>query len=458
MPALPASLCPIRSGKIVLSLVLNLCYGLLVILALPMVIWKRVRTGKYKIGWGQKLLGRLPTSQSNDERIGPRIWLHAVSVGEVLQLRQIVDHLQVSLPDVSIFISTTTETGYAVAKEKLTGCDVGFFPLDFSWAVRNALRRVRPDMIVLVELEIWPNFILTASRLQIPLVLINGRLSEKSFKGYSKLGPLIRRIFSAFTAIGVQTEEYRDRFCALGANAQTTCVTGSIKFDGVATNPANPVTLELRNWLQFDESSPIFVAGSTQAPEERYALSAYLALIQEFPCLRMIIVPRHPERGRELVEMIRQSGVSVLQRSSRELIKGSCDIPAIGLLDTVGELGACWGLADIAFVGGSFTNRGGQNMLEPAAFGAAVCFGPNTWNFKQIVELLLAQNASRRVQTEIELENFVRAMLTDQPAAEEMGRKAKELVLSQKGATERTIRLILNSLPANFSRHPKQVQ
>lgn len=425
-----------------LALVLNGVYVILALLALPMVIWKRLRIGKYRNGWVQKLTGQLPLRTDFQHSA---IWLHAVSVGEVLQLRQIVQRLQVDQPDARILITTTTETGYNIARETFSQCDIAFFPLDFSWSVQRALDRVQPDLIILVELELWPNFILSAAARHIPLTLINGRLSERSFRGYRRIRPLVQRLLRCFSLIASQTEDDQKRFLELGADPQTALVTGSIKFDGVLTTTNHPLTQELSSWLGLDPGASVFVAGSTQAPEENYALEVYRKLLVTFPSLRLIIVPRHPERGRELAEIIQREGFPVQQRSSRELhcpgamANHVSSGPAIGLLDTVGELGACWALADVAFVGGSFTSRGGQNMLEPAALGVAVCFGPNTWNFKQIVELLRAHQAACTVHSTAELELFVREMLEHPEAAGEMGARARKLVLSQQGATDRTM-------------------
>lgn len=430
-----------------LSVILNGVYLVLALLALPMVACKRLRTGKYRLGWGQKLTGRLPERRDFQHS---RIWLHAVSVGEVLQLRQIVKRLHCDDPAAQILITTTTETGFGVAKEAFPQCEVAFFPLDFSWSVSNALNRVQPDLIILVELELWPNFILGAAARKIPLALINGRLSERSFRGYSRIRPLVQRLLRCFSLIASQTEEYHQRFLALGADPQSTLVTGSIKFDGVMTSGNHPFTQDLAAWMELDPDAPVFVAGSTQAPEEQYAVDVYRSLLAAFPTLQLIIVPRHPERGPELVEMIQQSGFDVLQRSSRQfhtaVNRGDTGTrnKAVVLLDTVGELGACWGLADVAFVGGSFTRRGGQNMLEPAALGIPVSFGPNTWNFKQIVELLLARQGARTVHSPAELEQFVREMLSQPPVAAEMGIRARTLVLSQQGATDRTINALQN--------------
>jgi 3-deoxy-D-manno-octulosonic-acid transferase len=368
-----------------------------------------------------------------------------VSVGEVLQLRQVTELIRRLRPDVQIFVSTTTDTGYAVAREKLPGCTAMFFPLDFTWSVRAALDRVRPDVMVLVELELWPNFIFETARRGVPLLLINGRLSARSHRGYRKIRPLVQRLLHCFTAIAVQADEYRQRFLDLGASETQTVVTGSIKFDGVQTNRHNPATLALRAWLGIEPDAPVFIAGSTQAPEEEFALAAFAAIQIDHPRLRLILAPRHPERGAEVAALIERKGFQVWRRSRQSGAPHVNEMP-VGLLDTVGELGACWGLADVAFVGGSFTDRGGQNMLEPAAYGAAVCFGPKTWNFRQVVELLAARDAARTVHSPAELESFIREMLEQPAAAQELGARAQALILSQQGATARTAELILHAL------------
>lgn len=417
---------------------------MLILLMSPLILWKRFRTGKYKQGWKQKFWGQLP---QRTDFSSPLIWLHAVSVGEVLQLRQVIAKLKESCPNgLQILVTTTTDTGHAVATEKLTDCQVAYFPLDFSWAVKNALKRVQPDYLVLVELELWPNLIRMASRFQIPLLLINGRLSARSFRGYHRIRCLVRRLLSRFSLIAVQSEEYQKRFLALGAPPERTVVTGSIKFDGVVTDRQNDRTTELREWMQIQPDEQVFIAGSTQEPEEEMALNIYSELLQEFPKLRMVLVPRHPERGDSIAKLIQDRNFPLLRRSLQKA--GAPPTPrAVVLLDTVGELGACWGLADVAFVGGSFGNRGGQNMLEPAAYGAAVCYGPNTSNFRQVVDLLEQHQATVRTRTPEELKAFIRTMLADQEQAEELGRRAREVVLSQQGATARTVDLIVNRFP-----------
>ncbi|WP_437201672.1 3-deoxy-D-manno-octulosonic acid transferase [Planctomicrobium sp. SH664] len=439
------------SGMIVAGFLLNLCYLIVAILWSPAVLWKRLRTGKYKQGWSQKLWGQVPVPPPYS---GARIWLHAVSVGEVLQLRQVIGKLKARSADLQVVVSTTTETGYAVAVDKLTDCHVIYFPLDFTWSVRAALDRIQPDLIALVELELWPNFIREAARRQIPLTLVNGRLSARSFRGYRWIRPLVSRLLNRFSLIAVQTDEYQERFLQLGAPPRKTVVTGSIKFDGVQTNRQQPKATELKHWLQLEEDAPVFIAGSTQHPEEQYALETYQELRRQFPQLRLILVPRHPERGPEIEQLVEQAGHRCLRRSQLSRNPSvttpgptQSGLPPVGLLDTVGELGACWALADVAFVGGSFTDRGGQNLLEPAAYGSAVCFGPNTWNFRQIVELLLEREAVCRVKTPAELTEFVRSMLSNPTAARQLGQTAQQLILEQQGATDRTVAMLLELLP-----------
>lgn len=423
----------------------NLIYLLLLAAVSPALVYQGWKHGKYRDGWSQKLWGQLPQRRSLDRQ---KVWLHAVSVGEVLQLQQVVRELRRRTDSLDVLISTTTQTGYQVATDKFADCEVAYFPLDFSWSVKNALHRVQPDLIVLVELELWPNFLNAAKRISIPVVLINGRLSEKSFRGYKKLKWLFAKLLNQLDHIAVQSREYQERFIALGCREEIISVTGSIKFDGVETNRNRPKVEELREFFQLNENELIFIAGSTQSPEEEMALEAYASVLKYVPQARLIIVPRHPERGTAIARSITDAGYAVIQRSSE---KSLGDAPvSVGLLDTVGELNDCWALANVAFVGGSFGDRGGQNMLEPAAYGAAVCFGPNTRNFRQIVELLKSQHAAETVQDQVELNQFVMRMLSDSIDAQEMGSRAKQLVLAQQGATDKTVDIICDRLNASF--------
>lgn len=422
---------------------LNLAYFALLAVVSPILFWRIAVRGKYRSGWREKFLGQVPP-RTGDR---PCLWFHAVSVGEVLQLEPVLKQLRARLPAVEFVISTTTPTGRSVAETKFPSDFACYFPLDFSWAVREAVHRLRPTAIVLVELELWPNFILHARRSGIPVALVNGRLSEHSLRGYRRLRPLVARLLGSLQAIAVQNATYADRFAELGAPREKLCVTGSIKFDRVTSDRANPKTSEMRTSFGIRESDRVFVAGSTQETEEAAALDTYCALRDRFPRLRLILVPRHKERFDDVARLVQSRGLPLCRRTDamRATAGPRTDRPVL-LLDTMGELAACWGLADVAFVGGSLTNRGGQNMIEPAGYGAAVLFGPNTRNFRDVVELLLAEHAARVVRSGEELTAAVADCLAHPERARAQGAKAQQLVLAQQGATERTVE-ILTALP-----------
>jgi 3-deoxy-D-manno-octulosonic-acid transferase len=322
--------------------------------------------------------------------------------------------------------------------------------LDFSWAVKSALRRVRPDVLVLAELELWPNLIRAAKRQGVKTAVVNGRLSEKSFRGYRRIRPLVGRMLRQLDLIAVQDETYAGRFRELGALPETVHVTGSMKYDGAETDRQNRATRRLAELAGITDRDVVFLAGSTQEPEESAALTIFQRLHPEFPNLKLILVPRHPERFDSVAKLLDQSGLpwqrrTLLDQPTDEKASENSTFrlpPSAFLIDAVGELGAWWGTAQIAFVGGSFGHRGGQNMIEPAAYGAAVSFGPNTWNFRDVVSAMLDRQAAVVVQNPAELEQFVRRCLTDSVYGEELGRRAQEFVKTQIGATERTLRLL----------------
>ena len=430
----------------VFSAFLNLVYCLLVVAVAPLIAYRRIVHGKYREGWSQKLVGNCPRRTSTR----PAVWFHAVSVGEVLQLGPVVDGLKAARRELDVIITVTTSTGLGVARQKFPNDHVCYFPLDFSWAVRSALDRLRPAAIVLVELELWPNFIREAGRRNIPLALINGRVSEKSHRGYRRVRPLIKRLLSRFSFIAAQNDLYAGRFADLGAPPDRTIITGSIKFDRVQTNRANSLSVEIARSFGIQPHERVFIAGSTQSPEEEYALAAYFALRRDYPDLRLVIVPRHKERFDEVARLIESCRVPLVRRSRKSPVAAGQALASerpVLLLDTLGELSACWGLAEIAFVGGSLTTRGGQNMIEPAGYGAAVLFGPNTQNFRDVVEVLLTHQAARVVDSAQHLTDTVRELLADPAAAAAQGKIAQRLVLGQQGATARTVDLLLQIVP-----------
>ncbi len=426
---------------------LNLAYLCAALMVSPWLLYRQFVLKKRFGDWRQKLLGWLP---ARDPR-RPCIWLHAVSVGEVVQLGPVLQQLAQQLPGYDLWISTTTTTGHEVARKLYPQHTVCYFPLDLSWSVSRALDRVRPSTVVLVELELWPNFIAAATRRQIPVLLINGRVSDRSYRSYRRIRPLLRRILPQLTQIAVQNQTYAQRLIDMGADARQVVVTGSIKFDRIETQRENARTQEIRGSFGLANNELIFIAGSTQAPEEELALTAYLQLRAEFPQLRLVLVPRHKERFEEVAALVKRHGVPLVRRSKldpahhgQRTADNGQPVPVM-LLDTLGELSAAWGLADIAFVGGSLTKRGGQNMIEPAGYGAAVLFGPHTHNFKDVVALLLDAHAARVVARPEDLLGALRELLIHPDQIAEMGTRAQQLVTAQHGATRRTVELIVDA-------------
>lgn len=426
-----------------MSYLLNLIYVLLLLIVSPWLIVQAVRKGKYREGYAEKLLGLVPRRSGG----GTCVWLHAVSVGEVNLLAPLLKMIDHKRRGWECVISTTTMTGMELARKKYPGHTVFYCPLDFSWAVKAAMRRVRPDLLVLAELELWPNLISAAKRSGAKVAVVNGRLGEKSFRGYRRIRPLLAGLMRKIDLIAAQDETYSERFLALGARPEAVHVTGSMKYDGAQTDRNNPATRRLAEQAGFADDDIVLLAGSTQEPEEQMALDTFNKLSPKWPRLQLVLVPRHPDRFDAVARMLDCSGVAWQRRTALD-----CETASGGrvlLVDVVGELGAWWGTAGIAFVGGSMGSRGGQNMIEPAAYGAAVSFGPNTWNFRDVVSAMLDRDTAVVVGDGCEFTAFVRRCLEQPDFAAELGRRGQDLVMSQLGATQRTLELLgeINSKP-----------
>ena len=422
----------------------NAVYLVLLVLLAPWLLAQAIRRGKYRQGLAAKLLGRVPIRRGQR----PCIWLHAVSVGEVNLLTELVKQIETVLPQVECAVSTTTRTGYQLARRRWPDRFVFYCPLDFSWATRRAMRRIRPEVLVLAELELWPNLIRAAGVHGAKVAVVNGRLSDRSFRGYCRLRTLVRGMFRRLELIAAQSEQYADRFVQLGAPAASVHVTGSLKFDGVTGDRDDLRVRQLASLAGFDSEDRVLLAGSTQEGEEALALEAFGRLAGPFPQLRLVLVPRHPERFAEVGELLDASGVpwqlrsQLDEHSQMRYALANRAAPRVLLVDTVGELAAWWGTAHFAYVGGSQGRREGQNMIEPAAYGAAVCFGPRTRNFRDVVQLLLAEQAAEVVHDASELAVFVRRLLDNPTGAAAMGERARQLVAGQRGATQRTVDLL----------------
>jgi 3-deoxy-D-manno-octulosonic-acid transferase len=398
---------------------------------------------KHRSGLWSRFLGRTDCRLPNTD--SRRVWFHGVSVGEVHLLRGVIARFRARHPNTEVAVSSTTEAGFTEARRCFADAIVIRWPLDFTWAVQRALREIRPDVVVLAESEWWPNFLLAAKRMRIPVIAVNVRMSPRSLARYRFCRSIVQRWFGLVSKFTVQTHEYATRLEELGVPAERIAVTGSVKYDGAKSDRNNPKTIELRRTLNVAANELVWIAGSTQAPEEEIVLAIYRRLRTEFPSLRLILVPRQLERFDEVAEMLQSSGMPYVRRSDVAL---ACAAGSVVLVDTIGELGAVWGLADVAFVGGSLDGkRGGQNMIEPAAYGAAVVFGPHAWNFRDTVRRLVAADAAIEVADAQDLESTVRRLLSDASERRRLGENARRLVLEQQGATERTLNLLDNYLP-----------
>jgi len=422
-----------------MTYLLNALYlGALAVLS-PWLLVKALTTGKYRRGLGPKLCGT-PASAFRPKQ-APRVWFHGVSVGEIHLLRTVVAAFRRHHPDWDCVISTTTDTGHDEARKAFPDLVVFWWPFDCSWAVRRTLRAVQPDLVILAEGEIWPNSVCLARQQGIPVAIVNGRLSPRSAARYQWLAPLVRPLFAQLDLIAMQTEQYAAYVRALGAVPERIVVTGNIKFDGVTLERANPKTQALAQLLHIQPGDLVWIAGSTQAPEEQLTLDLYRQLQAEFPRLRLCLVPRQRDRFEEVAGLLARSGLLYVRRSSLTGQTTPADLrSAVLLVDTIGELGALWGLADVAFVGGSLDGRrGGQNMIEPAAYGAAVVFGPHVWNFRETAAQLVDAGAAVQIEDAAGLAATIRRLLADAEERHRLGTAAQRFVRTQQGATERTL-------------------
>lgn len=411
---------------------LNFIYLMVLVALSPVLILKAFKQGKYHRTMWRRLQGRTPRRTGRK----PCVWFHGVSVGEVYLLRPLVTDFRRRHPDWDVAISTTTDTGFAEARKRFPDEILFHWPFDFTWAVRRAIKGIRPNLVVLAESELWPNFLAVAKRCHIPVALINGRMSPRSLKRHLMIPSLGRGLFNHLDLCAVQTEEYGVNYRTLGA--ANVVVTGNVKYDNVLTDRDNAKTCELRQYYAVGPDDLVWVVGSTQPPEEQYALDIYRKAKEQFPNLRLFLVPRQVERFGEVAALLESAGQPFVRRSA--LTGPMAERADVVLVDTLGELGALWGLADVAFVGGSMDGkRGGQNMIEPAGFGAAVVFGKFVWNFREPVLRLMEQQGAVQVNDAEELEREVLQLLGDPAARQTLGQNAQHYVLAQRGATRKTL-------------------
>jgi 3-deoxy-D-manno-octulosonic-acid transferase len=408
--------------------------GVLFLLALPYFFWKGRATGKYLRTFSERM-GRLPVYLNVD---GERsIWIHAVSVGEVLAARTLVAPLRERAAGRRLFLSTTTMTGNAVAQKHAVGLDGIFYaPFDWPHPVRASLDTLNPDLLVLVETELWPNLIHEARARGSRVALVNGRISPRSFERYKLVRPLLAKVLAEVDLFLMQADAHAERIIALGAPADRVQVTGNLKFDALEA-PRSPDRLRQILAPGGQVPHPLIVAGSTMAGEEALVLQAYHAVREAVPEARLVIAPRHPERFDQVPALVEAAGFRCVRRSQTE--PGRWRAGEVMLLDTLGELAQVYPLAAAVFVGGSLVPTGGHNVLEAAVAGRAIVVGPSMTNFQEIADLFRTEHALVQVGSAAELGHELQALLRDEPRRRELGERARALIDRNRGALARTI-------------------
>ena len=440
-----------------MRILLDIVYCAALLVYLPVIIIRMIRHGRYRSNFSQRM-GKSPQSYG----LQPVIWIHGVSLGEVNAARTLVDEIHSQLPDFRVVISSTTDTGLAAANRLFAPSHEVFqWPMDFSWAVSKSLQRVKPELVILMEGEAWPNFLAECNKREIPALIVNGRMSpNKGYPRYKKLGSLAAKLFNRLTAIGVQDEVYAEKFIELGTAKDKVHLTGMMKFDTVEVTDFLPGQDELAQALGLnDADEKLLVAGGTGPGEEELLLEAYGELRKENPALRLAIVPRKPERFDEVAKLISARGYECLRRSVAQSPSAVEDVPqspsVVILGDTMGELRKFYALADFVFVGRSLVPMGGSDMIEAAALGKPTCFGPHTFNFPQAEALL--RHGCKQVTDVASLVGQIKQWLDDAAAAESAGREAQQYVRTQQGATTRNVELICHVLGRVPAIHPGDI-
>ena len=419
-----------------MSFLLDIAYLLLAIVASPLILLKLAASARWRAGLRQRL-GAVPPRNAPC----PCIWVHAVSVGEVNAALPFIELLIREYPRCDIRVSTTTNTGQHLAQKLLGPERCFYYPLDLSAVVRRAFRRIQPDLIVLVELELWPNFLRVAHQRRVPILVINGRMREKQVPRYRLARPFFASAFGpdSLNLFCVQNAVYADRFERAGIPRERILVTGNIKYDALHAHAAPEPCQAVRDALGLVAGEPLWVAASTWPGEEAICLRVHRRLLEEDPALRLVIAPRHVERAPEVERAIERAGFSCRKRSAK---CGPSHATTVCLLDTIGELRYVYAFADFAFIGKTLAVGGGHNMLEAAALGATPVFGPMTGNFENEAELLLDHDAAERVADEAGLGEALVRLLRDPALRRGRTERGREILRQQGGASRRNLEVV----------------
>jgi len=423
----------------------NILFNVGLLLSAPFYFLKMWRRGSWQAGFGQRF-GKYDSKVKQAITNRHVLWIHAVSVGEANICMQLISALETRVPNLKIVVSTTTSTGMQELRKKLPShIEKIYYPIDRKKYVNRAVSTFHPEAVILVEAEIWPNFLWKCFNQNTPVFLVNARISDRSFRGYRRFGFLFRPLFAGMSGIGCQNESDRKKLLELGAVSDRVHVVGNLKFDSAATG-ANK-RLDARNLLDqmgVDPKSQIIIGASTHPGEEVLLAEVFMKLRKFFPQLFLILVPRHFERSRSVGVELEACGIAFMYRTEIKPQAGNRAAPPPCLLvNTTGELTAFYREADIVFVGKSLCAHGGQNPIEAASLGKAVIFGPHMENFKPVVDLFLAEKGALQVQSKEELEAVISRLISNKEERIELAKKGLELVRKNMGGMERTLEIIL---------------
>jgi 3-deoxy-D-manno-octulosonic-acid transferase len=417
-----------------------------VIFMMPMLIYRLF----LEEGFGERLkqsFGLISADTLKKIANKNAIWLHAASVGEIVATSPIVKEIRREMPNSTIIISVVTANGYTMAQRIITEADgVIFFPFDLPYLSYSVVKRIRPSILLLVETELWPNFLKTARKFQIPVVMVNGRISEKSFNGYARITSILRDMLGTVQQFCMQSTIDSQYIIRLGADARKVIVTGNTKFDQNYTELNSGERGTLQKELALINSHPLIVAGSTHKGEEEILFNSFCTVKESLPQAALIIAPREIMRTNEILELAQKYGFSVIKRTDAcKEDFAACDVDVV-ILDTIGELGKIYGLGDIIYVGGSLVSHGGHNILEPAAHGKPILVGPNMFNFKDTYALFSERKACITVYDRQSLTEQMLRLLTNPEICQSMSQETLSIIKENKGASKRTLAHLRNIL------------
>jgi 3-deoxy-D-manno-octulosonic-acid transferase len=427
-------------------LLYNLFLTVSIIFILPWWLLNLTK-GKYRAGFWQRM-GFYPDEIKRRLLNQSTIWIHAVSVGEVIASAPLIKELKKRYPDFKIILSTVTVTGNRMANKKIKEADyIVYFPFDFLWSVRKALNSINPVVCLIIETELWPNFLRILNLKGIPAIIVNGRISEKSFRGYMMARVFMKYVLKNIRLFSMQTDEDAEKVIDIGADKNNVKVTGNIKYDHEFKQMGDEDINRIRVSLGLKNNDEVFIAGSTHSGEEEIIIGLYLNVLKHYPALRLLIAPRHIERVGDVEEIVKKMGLNTVRKTA--ISKVSYQSPATShqsrpviILDTIGELGFMYSIATIVFVGGSLIPHGGQNVLEPAFYKRPVIFGKYMMNFKEVAADMVSSGGGIQVGGEMELKSAVEGLLDDREKMTEIGEKGYRVIIKNRGALQKNLELI----------------